>query len=54
MVTGNHSDLPKLPLRLTSLQILGLQDPPEGDWARLRALQYAQLHKVVEVNSLES
>ena len=47
MVTGNHSDLPKLPLRLSPLQILGVQDPVEGDWARLRALQYAHLHKVV-------
>jgi diguanylate cyclase (GGDEF)-like protein/PAS domain S-box-containing protein len=46
-VTANHSDLPKLPLRLSPMQILGLQDPEEGDWARLRALQYAQLHKVV-------
>jgi diguanylate cyclase (GGDEF)-like protein/PAS domain S-box-containing protein len=44
-VTGNHSDLPKLPLRLSLLQILGLQDPAEGDWARMRALQYAQLHR---------
>ena len=46
-MTGNPSDLPKLPLRLSPLQILGLRDPAEGDWARLRALQYAQLHKVV-------
>ena len=45
-MTGNPSDLPKLPLRLTPLQILGLRDPEEGDWARLRALQYGQLHKV--------
>src|SRR5690606_24104456 len=44
-VTGNHSNLPKLPLRLSPLQILGLRDPDEGDWGRLRALQYAQLHK---------
>jgi diguanylate cyclase (GGDEF)-like protein/PAS domain S-box-containing protein len=43
-VTGNHSDLPTLPLRLSPLQILGLQDPSEGDWARLRALQYAEIH----------
>ncbi|HEU4651589.1 MAG TPA: EAL domain-containing protein, partial [Croceibacterium sp.] len=34
------------PLRLSPLQILGLQDPSEGDWARLRALQYAQIHTV--------
>ena len=46
-MTGNHSDLPKLPLRLTALQVLGLRDPEEGDWARLRALQYSQLHKVM-------
>jgi len=46
-VSGNHSDLPKLPLRLTPVQILGLRDPEDGDWARLRALQYGQLHKVV-------
>ena len=45
-MTGNHSDLPKLPLRLTALQILGLKDPEEGDWARLRSLQYAKLHQV--------
>ena len=44
-MTGNHSDLPKLPLRLSPLQILGLRDPDEGDWGRLRALQYAQLHR---------
>ena len=45
-VTGNHSDLPKLPLRLSPLQILGLQDPDECDWARLRGLQYAEIHTV--------
>ena len=44
-MTGNHSTLPKLPLRLSPLQILGLLAPEEGDWARLRALQYAQLHR---------
>lgn len=45
-MTGNNSDLPALPLRLSALQILGLQNPAEGEWARLRALQYAQLHRV--------
>ena len=44
-VTGNNSDLPKLPLRLTALQILGLRDPHEGDWARVRSLQYAHLDR---------
>ena len=45
-MTGNHSDLPALPLRLTPLQILGLRDPGDGDWARLRALQYSEIHTV--------
>jgi diguanylate cyclase (GGDEF)-like protein/PAS domain S-box-containing protein len=45
-VTGPNSDLPKLPLRLPALQIVGLRNPDEGDWARLRALQYGQLHRV--------
>jgi diguanylate cyclase (GGDEF)-like protein/PAS domain S-box-containing protein len=45
-VNGAHSDLPKLPLRLPLLQVIGLRDPDEGDWARLRALQYSQLHRV--------
>jgi diguanylate cyclase (GGDEF)-like protein/PAS domain S-box-containing protein len=45
-VTGNPPDLPKLPLRLTPLQILGLRDPDEGDWALLRSLQYAEIHSV--------
>lgn len=38
---GDQSRLPKLPLRLSALQILGFVDPEESDWARLRALQYA-------------
>jgi len=38
-VTGNHTDLPALPLRLSPLQIIGLKDPGQGDWGRLRALQ---------------
>lgn len=38
-----HSDLPKLPLRLSNLAVLGLAYPQEGNWARLRALQYARL-----------
>ena len=45
-MTGNHSTLPKLPLRLSPLQILGLRDTEEGDWALLRALQYAEIHTV--------
>ena len=26
--------------------MIGLRDPGEGDWNRLRTLQYAELHKV--------
>ena len=46
MVAGNHSDLPSLPLRLTPLQIIGLRDPEEGGWSRLRTLQYSGLHRM--------
>ena len=42
----NLSGLPKLPLRLNALQIIGISDPDEGNWARLRSLQYSELHKV--------
>ncbi len=38
-----HADLPRLPLRLTNLAVVGLTQPQEGSWARLRALQYARL-----------
>lgn len=51
-MTGNHSTLPKLPLRLSPLQILGVRNPDEGDWAHLRALQYAQLHGVALTRSI--
>jgi diguanylate cyclase (GGDEF)-like protein/PAS domain S-box-containing protein len=46
-VTGGPSDLPKLPLRLSALEILGVRDPAQGDWSRLRALQSAQLGELV-------
>ncbi|APE29248.1 putative bifunctional diguanylate cyclase/phosphodiesterase [Aurantiacibacter gangjinensis] len=45
-MSDKHSGLPSLPLRLSALQVIGLRDPGEGDWSRLRALQYAELHKV--------
>ncbi len=31
---------------MSFLQVIGLRDPGEGDWNRLRTLQYAELHKV--------
>ncbi|MEO0061901.1 MAG: Cyclic di-GMP phosphodiesterase Gmr [Pseudomonadota bacterium] len=43
-MNGNNTDLPSLPLRISPLQIIGFKDPDQGSWARLRALQYAQLH----------
>ena len=45
-MSDKHSGLPSLPLRLTALQVLGLRDPDEGDWSRLRTLQYCELHRV--------
>ncbi|AKH42103.1 Cyclic di-GMP phosphodiesterase Gmr [Croceibacterium atlanticum] len=33
-------------MRLTPLQIVGLRDPEEGGWSRLRTLQYAGLHQM--------
>ena len=41
----DSTGLPKLPLRLPPLEVIGLRDPGEGTWARLRALQYSELHK---------
>ena len=45
-MSESQTGLPKLPLRLSALQVLGLRDPDGADWARLRGLQYAELHKV--------
>ncbi len=45
-MTSKHSGLPSLPLQMSFLQVIGLRDPGEGDWARLRTLQYSELHKV--------
>lgn len=43
---GVHAPSPStapLPTELPLLAVLGLSDPPEGGWARLRGLQYASL-----------
>ncbi|MEO6387743.1 MAG: EAL domain-containing protein [Croceibacterium sp.] len=45
-MTSSHSNLPTLPLRLSALQILGVKNPSEGHWTRLRALQYTHLHQI--------
>ncbi len=42
-MTDTHSDLPQLPLKLSNLAVIGVTQPQEGNWARLRALQYSRL-----------
>ena len=42
----NVPELSSLPKDLPVLAVLGLVDPPEGDWPRLRGMQYASLAKV--------
>ncbi|MBO0749645.1 MAG: diguanylate cyclase, partial [Porphyrobacter sp.] len=44
-MTDGPSDLPQLPLKLPLLALIGLSEPEQGDWASLRALQYAQIHR---------
>jgi diguanylate cyclase (GGDEF)-like protein/PAS domain S-box-containing protein len=44
-VTAKQSDLPQLPLDLPLLALVGLRDPEQGDWAQLRAFQYAHIHR---------
>nr|WP_283773373.1 EAL domain-containing protein [Altererythrobacter sp. KTW20L] len=41
--------MPSLPLRLRAAQIIGFKDPDEGDWARLRVLQYRELYQTAGV-----
>ena len=43
-MSENYTGLPSLPLQLNAWQILGLRDPDEGEWSRLRAVQYRELH----------
>lgn len=42
-MSENPTDLPALPERLPTLAVLGLTNPGQDDWARLRGLQYATL-----------
>ncbi|WP_340586829.1 putative bifunctional diguanylate cyclase/phosphodiesterase [Erythrobacter alti] len=48
-MSKNPTGLPKLPLQLGPLQVIGLRDPDEGDWSRLRALQYSELYKASRI-----
>ncbi len=43
-MSKDSTGLPRLPLRLSQLEVIGLRDPSDGTWARLRALQYSELH----------
>jgi diguanylate cyclase (GGDEF)-like protein/PAS domain S-box-containing protein len=45
LVAEDYSGLPSLPLRLSAAQIVGFADPDDGEWSRLRVLQYRDLHK---------
>ena len=45
-VSEAHSDLPQLPLRLSNMAVIGLAQPQEGSWARLRSLQYPRLESM--------
>ncbi|KRA83903.1 putative bifunctional diguanylate cyclase/phosphodiesterase [Altererythrobacter sp. Root672] len=49
-MSANPSELPTL--RLSALELLGLKGPADGDWARVRALQYGQLHKTVLIRTI--
>ncbi|HEY0959082.1 MAG TPA: EAL domain-containing protein [Novosphingobium sp.] len=42
-MTDGLSNSPALPTELPVLAVLGLTDPGEGDWARLRGIQYSSL-----------
>ncbi|MEO0033202.1 MAG: hypothetical protein RIS94_2960 [Pseudomonadota bacterium] len=41
-----------LPRKLPALAVLGLSDPAEGDWARLRGLQYSSLARLTHARML--
>jgi len=45
-VKARSGEITTLPQDLPVLAVLGLVNPPEGDWPRLRGLQYASLAKV--------
>jgi diguanylate cyclase (GGDEF)-like protein/PAS domain S-box-containing protein len=46
VVTDSNPDLPQLPLELSLGELIGLREPAQGNWARVRALQYSSLHKL--------
>lgn len=48
----SRQDRPALPSRLPALAVLGLIDPAEGDWGRLRSLQFAGLARLTRARVL--
>lgn len=48
-MTADRSDHPVLPDTLPPLALLGLKTPENGDWSRLRGLQYSHLASVTKV-----
>ena len=47
-MSENYAGLPSLQLQLNAMEVLGFKDPAEGDWSRLHALQYRELHKTIK------
>ena len=47
MTKTTEQSLPALPQKLPAMAVLGLSDSDEGDWGRLRGLQYAGLARLV-------
>jgi hypothetical protein len=48
-VTDQTPQAPALPKELPVMAVLGLTDPQDGDWGRLRGLQYSSLARVTQV-----
>ncbi len=51
-MSENPSELPALPERLPALAVLGISNPKQDDWARLRGLQYAKLAEGITIRIL--
>jgi diguanylate cyclase (GGDEF)-like protein len=51
-VTRNNYASAALPKDLPVMAVLGLNDPGDGDWARLRGLQYSSLARITQARVL--
>ncbi len=52
VVSKSESALSALPKNLPVMAVLGLTDPADGDWGRLRGLQYSSLTRVTAARAL--